>query len=358
MRRAATNAILLICALLVALLLAEGVLRLFRLAPGTQVEELGERKKIVRDREFRYTVETNSIGVRDVREFAPSARGRRIVFAGDSFVFGNGVSNQETFAAVTEALLDERSSSSWQVLNAGRPGAGTILEAAVVRDLTRRLHVDGVVLFYFVDNDPYDTLRESTAAGRDASASQQETVARMRLETPSLRVRRWLAENTALYRFLRVRLVTHGTLREYPFTILDQCAPQLVDRFREMDGLTRETLAALRADLQERGVGYFDVVMLPRQEQISDTAFRRFTDSYRVSDRGYNRFLPQRRLQREVFGPLGIEAVDLLPELDGKDPAQLFFPFDGHLSVPGNRFVAERMADLLLRRFPDPAPAP
>jgi len=170
LRRAATNATLLIASLLLSLLLVESVLRFFGLAPATEIEKLDDRTSVVKDREFRYVVRTNSLGIRDARDFAEEARCLRVVFAGDSFVFGNGVSNQETFAAVTESLLNERSSRSWQVLNAGRPGAGTILEAAIVRDLVSRLRVDGVVLFYFVDNDPYDTLRENVAGGGSASA--------------------------------------------------------------------------------------------------------------------------------------------------------------------------------------------
>src|SRR5262245_9118016 len=73
----------------------------WRLKPGIRTERL----------------KTNSAGMRGEREFAPEPGPgeRRIVLVGDSYTFGQGNADEETFAAYLQAALGERTS----VLNLG-----------------------------------------------------------------------------------------------------------------------------------------------------------------------------------------------------------------------------------------------
>src|SRR5207247_9848128 len=108
-KRIAVNASLVLASVPAALIVCEIVLRILSLAPAPRVESWGPRTLVVRDAEFRFLEQTNSIGLRDVREFSKTSRSRRIAFLADSITYGEGVSNAETFSARTQALPTERS---------------------------------------------------------------------------------------------------------------------------------------------------------------------------------------------------------------------------------------------------------
>lgn len=79
------------------------------------------------------TVNSNSQGVRGLREY-PLAKGHatRVVVIGDSYTFGEGVNDDQTFSADLERLLDNS-----EVLNLGVHGYGTDQQLL-------RLQIDGV----------------------------------------------------------------------------------------------------------------------------------------------------------------------------------------------------------------------
>lgn len=96
-------------------------------------------------------VHTNAQGIRADRDFPLERRGElsRIVLLGDSFIWGEDVSNDETFATVLEDLLGDS-----EVINLGVHGYGTDQQLL-------RLRLEGfpfepdVVLLGFYDQDLY-----------------------------------------------------------------------------------------------------------------------------------------------------------------------------------------------------------
>jgi lysophospholipase L1-like esterase len=93
----------------------------FVLRPGMRGEILGTQ------------VRTNSLGFRG-EEVAPApAPGvRRILMLGDSVVFGHGVREDETVAAVLARRLNAEGSGTWEVINAGLPAYDTPAEARLL----------------------------------------------------------------------------------------------------------------------------------------------------------------------------------------------------------------------------------
>jgi lysophospholipase L1-like esterase len=103
---------------------------------------------------------TNSRGYRATREFAvpKPASARRILFLGDSFTFGQGVEDHETFAAQTERRLKQLCpTTELEVVNAGVPGFSTSQELALLEAEGLALRPDVVVLAFY-GNDPEDNL--------------------------------------------------------------------------------------------------------------------------------------------------------------------------------------------------------
>ncbi len=87
----------------------------------------------------------------------PTADARTVLFIGDSFTQGFGVSPDETFAAVTCTQLATRGINA-RCLNAGVSGYGTAHELRLLQTLLARddLHIDAVVFQVLPNNDLSD----------------------------------------------------------------------------------------------------------------------------------------------------------------------------------------------------------
>ncbi|MCB0352305.1 MAG: SGNH/GDSL hydrolase family protein [Bdellovibrionales bacterium] len=97
----------------------------------------------------------NSCGMRDQEFSIPKPPGTiRIAFLGDSFTFGWGVKEEESFPSVAEKILNRFFASDFKVetLNFGVPGYSTFQEVASFEEKALDFDPDAVVVF-FVEND-------------------------------------------------------------------------------------------------------------------------------------------------------------------------------------------------------------
>jgi lysophospholipase L1-like esterase len=94
------------------------------------------------------TYEINELGLRGP---APP-RGRRVLFVGDSFTFGDGVLLEDTFVARAQAAV-RRAGSDLVLVNTGIPGYGTADEAHRLPGWLTELEPIAVIVM-FVLNDP------------------------------------------------------------------------------------------------------------------------------------------------------------------------------------------------------------
>ena len=94
-------------------------------------------------------VHHNRIGLRDV-EPGPKTQ-KRLLFLGDSFVWGFDVNQQERFTDILR-----RSVRRFQIINAGVSGYGTDQEFLLLQELFDRLMPDHVFLVFCTENDRDD----------------------------------------------------------------------------------------------------------------------------------------------------------------------------------------------------------
>ncbi len=100
-------------------------------------------------------VKTNSFGLRgsEVSKTKPENT-YRIIFLGDSFVFGWGVEEEKTFVRVMERELNasNKFAKKVEVLNFGVPGYSTFQEVELLKEKGLEFNPDAVII-YFVEND-------------------------------------------------------------------------------------------------------------------------------------------------------------------------------------------------------------
>jgi hypothetical protein len=169
-RHRSLDVALLVASMLVALMLSEAILRALGRGPlqanpvpgnfWRHDDLLGWRNSpgiagVFDHPRFRINIRHNSKGLRD-REYAyeRSAGKRRILALGDSFVWGYGVEQQETFSEVLETLLPDV-----EVINAGVAGYGTDQELLWLRSEGVRYRPDVVVLV-MCGNDDFENNRD------------------------------------------------------------------------------------------------------------------------------------------------------------------------------------------------------
>ncbi|MGA9754935.1 MAG: GDSL-type esterase/lipase family protein [Desulfobaccales bacterium] len=158
-----------LCGLVVALAIAEGAVRLIspqevgpvRFAFDRELGEIpvpGQQGKRNLAGVFTYTYSNNSLGWRGRREYREAKQtDYRVLVLGDSFTYGIGVNDDQTFAARVEKEL-RGDQLSVEVMNSGCPGKGTDYELKCFQTVGRKFHPDLTVLG-FLGNDFEDNAR-------------------------------------------------------------------------------------------------------------------------------------------------------------------------------------------------------
>lgn len=270
---------------------------------------------------------TNSSGWRADREFTldKPAGTRRIVFVGDSYTFGYGLSDAQAFPA----QLEERLGAGWEVLNFAVPGYGTDQQLLSYEQIARRYAPDVVVLGFFLRDYPRNLLDFRTYA--KPRFELEETGLRLvnvPLPTPEQLYAEYASGRRRVgcspWRSWLAILLEHGWMR-----------------VRERDIDAEAVGWRLVARMQER---FLDQV---RRDGARPLWLQIPTDKAVLGDDGT--FGPLQALSREHAARIGLECLDLAPIFAAHDAAHPEDSFHrppeqgGHLSVTGNRLVAEAL---------------
>ncbi len=286
--------------------------------------------------EFEHDAILNSLDLRDT-EIEPKPPGEyRILILGDSFVYGLGVNENETFVRRTERLLRERAqregrSVSVRVVNGG-VGGGPFQEGKWLRDVGSALEPDLVVLGFFIGNDLYDDMAWRQKDG----ASEGDEPARHGLRDL---LRGSKALDWTWSRILRVPAIDRSLFRlglrrtEAGLYLIDQpelerhCWRGTLAKIEEIDALVHEHDA------------HTLVLIIPTSEQV------RYGQEARGP--GQDSELPNRVLSEFLVGH-GIEYLDLLPAMrDEPGHDRFYYVRDLHWTAEGHSFAAQALAERL-----------
>jgi len=303
---------------------------------------------------------------------------RRVIFLGDSFVEGFGVTEE---AAIPAAFERELADPELEVLNLGVGGADLSWITALARDAIPLLAPDDVVLVVFQNDLPARPL------DREHLSQPFEPVwrrLRPRLLTAPLDL--WRGNTPALFYhrgpFPFFRAVPHPSNpltsddgaelppdiaeamragRMNPF--LPEVAAELEERLAlELDDLARGRphLAYLQSLCREHGASLL-VGFIPETLTVSDHYYpfwQKLGATFEASSLAAPRFRQQQRALGKAARDLGIPFVDttdavIAEEAQGR---RLYFDFDTHMNEAGYALVAKMLAQRFRDERAHPAP--
>ncbi|MEM1451289.1 MAG: GDSL-type esterase/lipase family protein [Planctomycetota bacterium] len=180
MKRLLLRLLLSLGGLAVALGITEAVLRAqgygalpsiwFDPSVGTRFHPNQTRDIYAAQNKFMHSAEINGLGLRgpEPDPALDGDAGLRVVCLGDSFTFGWGVEDDETYPVQLERALDAEMDTPVEVINCGLPGYNTWQEGRVFDVLVRPMQPDVVVIgWYLNDLDPLSYGTTGTLAPLD-----------------------------------------------------------------------------------------------------------------------------------------------------------------------------------------------
>jgi len=333
--------------------------RRYRLHPGY-------RGRITNHVEFDHEVVINSRGMRGPEPSAagepsdrasamaglakrPTAAPLRVLALGDSFTFGVGAAEIQTFPARLQAHLLAAGVPA-EVWNAGAPGYGVPDEVAWYERWGVPLRPDVVVIAPFLANDLQDA-----APGSPTHVVNGELVA---ARGESHGVRRWLYYHSHLFRLIKSSLL-EGSLRQKlglaePWALRERRAelglygPTLPPELAAGEAATDRAVAEL-ARLATRSHAHAIAVLVPSLPQVDAARWQALHRELGADLRGQDPRRPN-RLFAEIFARHDVQVIDPTDALAAAvaHGERVYYRRDQHLTPAGYDLLAREVARAVL----------
>jgi GDSL-like lipase/acylhydrolase family protein len=361
-RRAAARLLLLGASAILGLLAAELAVRFVRPQPVMIVSRglyepdpprryrlrPGFRGTVTNRVEFDTRVSINRKGLRGPEIGLKAPGTLRILVLGDSFAFGVGAQEEETYPAQLQRILRSRGIRA-EVLNAGAPGFGVPDAVAWFQRWGWTLEPDVVLMTVFVANDLQDAAPGGPKVEVVDGALLVEGEKRRSLS-------RWLYYHSHLYVLLKTSALGGAVRRLFglrePLETRERRAE--FDLY-EKDGaskVVREGAAATERAVARlaRSAGGARVlaVVVPSLIQVDPSRWRAGLERFGLEPARYDRLRPN-ALFREIFSRHGIPVLDLTAPFAAaiRQGKKIYYPIDQHLTPAGYRLAAEVVAEAL-----------
>ncbi|HTF35972.1 MAG TPA: hypothetical protein VK714_19985 [Myxococcota bacterium] len=311
--------------------------------------------------EFSVPVHVNALGLRGPERTVGKPPGTaRVLVLGDSFAFGFGVAQDETFSAQLERLLGERGLQV-EVLSSGVPGWSLDNELVYLRTEGFELEPD-LILVASCENDLSDLGWNRLTLDAERLPVRVEATRRMidpkgrmryvnegRYALPALTFpgQGWLEDHSLVYHFLRFRLTKLsaalsarvGRPAPPPWLSVEPAPP--------IESLSQEEiqLALASSDAFQLRYHRYLAAALERLAAARGIAVRTLLVSARGSKPARGSPVADLHLDCDSRPATCLDADDVLSR--GEERSQYFFHSDEHWNAAGHRRIAQALAGWL-----------
>ena len=328
--------------------------------------------------EFKINISINSEGLRDHEYKEKKKNEYRVLVLGDSFVFGWGVEQENTFVKELERILNkEKGDKDYEVINVGILGYGTEQELKYLREKGMKYNPDLVLLGFYIGNDIKENLAGNfnNRVVKDGYLFDKRIseLYKKKLESAGKNIDAWkipipfksfFLKNSQAYTLLHNRYnkiliklgvrkdidITKDLMREEYNIFLRDLNSEKYKRFsqdvNQKWNLTIKLLKELSVNAKSEGVN-FAIILIPTNYQVYQEKFREITDLYLTN---FDLTLPNKKISefaRENHDPI----IDLLPKfIDAGKTEELYFSKDGHWNEKGHKLAARLIYEELVRQ--------
>jgi hypothetical protein len=274
---------------------------------------------------------------------------RRVLVAGDSFTFGNGVNEGHTFVETADRLIRrDDEGGHWQVLNLGTSAWGPQNALAYLESEGASIRASCLVYAFFLGNDVMDnvafhlySLRNGRLEKNPNEAASPGFADRVKQVMRALPVYDFLLDHSQLFNLVRVvflrNMVDH---RAFAQTYAD--VPR--ETYQRALDLDDATLARM-AQLVRGRFGGFAIMLLPELAELDGTP-----ELHRAAALVPVELAEQARERVKRWAEANavpvLDLVELLPH-DPAAPRRLYFTRDFHPNAVGDRRIGELLAQHL-----------
>lgn len=319
--------------------------------------------------EFHVVAHTSSQGLRNSPVTTPKPAGTyRVLAVGDSFTFGEGVNDNQTFESLVNARL-ATGSSGIEFINAGKPGASPTEERQICLAYKDRFGIDALFVGMYADDLSQSAYREILLEDNPFYSFVVNTWPIFsRLNKPTIGYSRWTNARAGqtVRSSAESKLVVNGLLKRNPTVLLS-----IPDAFRQdflngrinpalltnairvpeqftyiLDPASFEfSLSSLKGRLdllKSRCTGPMPVyvVFIPSADQVSASYFPyKEAMGFKMDPR-----LPTFDLDtpiRKVVEGEGFRYFSLLSAFRADGCPTCYYPYDGHLTPEGQKRLAD-----------------
>jgi len=284
-----------------------------------------------------YHVINNSIGLRASKEFSKQKTKKRLLFLGDSFTYGMGVSNNETFPYLVEQLL-QAEGKNMEVINAGNPSKGTDYALKFYTYFGKKFQPDIVCLCFF-PNDFSDNalgMYYKLINGKLIETEQKNSFTAKKDFLRKFKLYNWLISWSHCINLLKkafIRLII------------------LLKKKQSSKGLIRHYGTGYKTYSNNKNIKITEkVIEILNKEVIKSNAKLIIFYLPSIIDLKSDKILKDEKALSKIASKLKIPYYSLTNYLKSKNVKKIYLK-EGHFSKVGNKFVAEFIVNILVSKF-------
>jgi len=290
-------------------------------------------------KEYDVKIRLNNLGFRGKNfSLKPNPKKKIILVVGDSFVFGYGVNENDTFSARLGSIIDAKKPQKYEVLNFGQMASGTAHELIKFQETGLSLRPFMVILNVYLGNDLFENRRLFELNGSSLNKIQPKITENVRARKISkwIPFSSWLRENSHLFRFVGLSVLR--VLKPTPSQKEEENSHKDIELYKHI-------LSRFKEITDKHGIRLV-VTLIPYHVEL---------DEYLANEKPNSKFKMELKYCREsvklVSAEMNLPILDFFDYFSkNADGRRRYFYHDPHWNVFGHEQASIALYDFLISK--------